>query len=293
MSDAVGPPADLRRRLAEQSAHALRCGALRPLATEARVLPAEGIAFLVRQVSSLVAKDLARRVDGRPDPAGGDPFLPYDPDLFVADLSATHVALLNKFPALPEHALIVTRAFEPQTAPLTAADMGALWACLAQVDGLAFYNGGGPAGASQPHKHLQLVPWPAGQRPGDLPIAPLLAAAPDAGPVAGLPYPHAFARLPRGAASDPARAAAWTLARYLAALGSLGLAGGSLGEAPRPYNLLLTRQWLLVAPRTVERCGPLSINALGLAGWLLVKDDAGMAFVEAIGPAAILRAVTG
>ena len=29
---------------------------------------------------------------------------------------------------------------------------------LAEVEGLAFFNGGTVAGASQPHKHLQVVP---------------------------------------------------------------------------------------------------------------------------------------
>ena len=33
-------------------------------------------------------------------------------------------------------------------------------AILAEFDGLGFYNGGETAGASQPHKHLQIVPLP-------------------------------------------------------------------------------------------------------------------------------------
>ena len=46
------------------------------------------------------------------------------------------------------------------------ADFDALARGLAAIDGLAFYNGGTVAGASQPHKHLQLVPVPLGVGPG-------------------------------------------------------------------------------------------------------------------------------
>ena len=41
-----------------------------------------------------------------------NPFLPYDPDLVVADISDTHVALLNKFNVIDHHLLIVTRCFK-------------------------------------------------------------------------------------------------------------------------------------------------------------------------------------
>jgi hypothetical protein len=38
-----------------------------------------------------------------------------------------HVMLLNKFPLLRQHLLIVTRAFRPQAAPMDADNVGALW----------------------------------------------------------------------------------------------------------------------------------------------------------------------
>ena len=62
--------------------------------------------------------------DGRP-PA--NPFLPYDEALWVAHLSASHALLLNKFNVVAHHLLVVTRAFEPQAAPLSAGDMAATW----------------------------------------------------------------------------------------------------------------------------------------------------------------------
>lgn len=54
-----------------------------------------------------------------------NPFLSYDEALWVAHLSDTHTCLLNKFNVVPHHALVVTREFQRQTDPLTAADFEA------------------------------------------------------------------------------------------------------------------------------------------------------------------------
>lgn len=54
-----------------------------------------------------------------------NPFLPYDEQLWVAHLSATHTLLLNKFNLVAHHTLVVTREFEAQEAPLSAADLAA------------------------------------------------------------------------------------------------------------------------------------------------------------------------
>ena len=67
--------------------------------------------------------------------------------MYVADLSATHVGLLNKFYVVPHHLLIVTRHFESQESSLTPADFQTLWSCLAEYNSLGFYNSGAAAGA--------------------------------------------------------------------------------------------------------------------------------------------------
>jgi sulfate adenylyltransferase (ADP) / ATP adenylyltransferase len=140
---------------------------LHSIETEQEIIEDRGMWFVVRRVSSLARRDLDRRRSKTAATAPVDPFLPYDPDLFVADISDTHVGLLNKFNVVTHHLLIVTRRFEPQEALLDRKDFGALCSCLAQIDGLGFYNGGRIGGASQPHKHLQLIPLPQGM--GDLP----------------------------------------------------------------------------------------------------------------------------
>ena len=58
-----------------------------------------------------------------------------------------------------------------------------------------------------------------------------------------------------------------------------------------PYNLLATRRWLLLVPRSEEYFEGISINALGFAGALLVKDTTQLAVLRSHGPMTALRHV--
>ncbi len=194
-------PGTLLRSLRSATGRALATGALRSIETDRHFIEQGGVRFLVRSVSSLARRDRARIGEAGKSGDGArrrNPFLPYDPDLFVADISPTHLCLLNKFNVMDHHMLIVTREFEDQRAPLTAADFAALWACLTEIDGLGFYNGGTAAGASQPHKHLQIVPLPLASEGPAIPLEPLLDAA-TAGhaiqDLPSLPFANAFVRL--------------------------------------------------------------------------------------------------
>lgn len=243
------------------------------------------MAFTVRILTRLEKKVEATRGQER---TGTNPFLPYDEDLFVADISDTHVCLMNKFNVLDHHLLIVTREFEEQESALTLSDFEALWMCLAELDGLAFYNWGTVAGASQRHKHLQLAPLPLGAGPQLIPIDPLLERALSSrspGAVPELPFAHALARVDESSAREPAQAARTSLARHGEMMRALGCEGN------HPYNLLVTRRWMLMVPRTREHYGGIPVNALGYAGSLLVLDRQQLDLVRRLGPMAILREV--
>ncbi|HWQ38247.1 MAG TPA: DUF4922 domain-containing protein [Burkholderiales bacterium] len=257
----------LQSRIQTVAHRALKKGALEPIKTELEVIPDAGVQFVVRVVSSLRRKDAAARRQV------WDPLGDYDPELFVADISSTHYALLNKFPVMPQHLLIVVRDYEPQDARLTARDFAALARCMEGSASLGFYNAGREAGASQHRKHLQLVPLPlAPQIPQPVPIEALL----DAGP--GLPFRHAFGR--------PEQTDAEALhALYCRLLDSAGVGGTA------PYNLLLTHRWMLVVPRAREHFESISVNALGFAGSLLARDRTELERIRAAGPMNVLRAV--
>ena len=261
-----------------QTARARASGDLQPVATELHELEDRGARFAVRVIAGLDPKRVAAT---SANPTQADPFLPpYRDELFVADISETHAALLNKWSVLDHHLLIVTRAFEEQESALGASDFEALWACMAEFEALGFYNAGQQAGASQPHKHLQLVPLPLGtDRPPAartrLPIESLL----DTGL---LPFAYARASLPdrsRGLGADPGDQLELL---YRQLLEELRLDGGC---GPRgAYNLLLTRDWMLIVPRTCDAWDGIAINALGFAGALLVGDREALEKLSRCGP---------
>ena len=156
-------PGTLWSKTTERTKTARESGALKSIETEYHLIQQHDIPFVVRTLPNIVRKELAQKKQQQQEKQTGtkiNPFLPYEPDLFVGDISATHLCLLNKFNVADNHLLIVTRAFESQTDLLNLADFTALWFCLQEIDGLAFFNGGKVAGASQPHKHLQLIPLP-------------------------------------------------------------------------------------------------------------------------------------
>ena len=109
--------------------NALSTGALLSIPTGYEFIEDCGMRFFVRILSGLRLKDEAKQQQEKASEATGvqaDPFLPYENDLFVADISDTHVAVLNKFNVVEHHLLIITRGFEDQEDLLTLNDFNAL-----------------------------------------------------------------------------------------------------------------------------------------------------------------------
>jgi ATP adenylyltransferase len=68
---------------------------------------------------------------------------------------------------------------------------------------------------------------------------------------------------------------------------------GLSNNAPAsPYNLLATRRWLLLVPRLREFFEGISVNALGFAGSLLVKNAAQLEVLRTRGPMTALQSVS-
>jgi ATP adenylyltransferase len=271
----------LIQAILDTSRRAVATGALQPIETETFLQEDAGVHFILRTVSGLARKEKARAAAPAADPLGD-----FDPELFVADLGSTHYVLLNKFNVVAGHALIVTRRFEPQESLLTLDDFEALDACLRDVDGLAFYNGGQAAGASQARKHLQLVPLPlASESPDAVPIERVLGSD-RAGPA----FAHAYAALPERTSAEGQHA------HYLRLLRQIGVRPDTHAHGGPPagaYNLLVRRRWMLVVPRARACFGTIPVNALGFAGSLFVPSRADLELARAIGPMQVLRGVAG
>lgn len=269
-------PEDLWSQTVRTTRHGLSTGALQPIATECRLMERHGVPFQVRVLGRAHLKERPRREPSRPGPF--NPFENPDPDLVVGDVSPTHVCLLNKFNVVEHHLLIVTRAFEEQESPLTAADFEALALCMEGLDGLAFYNSGETAGASQRHKHLQLTP-PLGPDGLRAPMEKLLSTGQAPG------FAHAVTRLGPWA-SSPVEDGARLLATYQSLKAELGMERES-----RPYNLLATRDWMLLVPRSQAEVQGINVNALGFAGSLFVKTEEQFQQLQELGPMELLGQV--
>ncbi|WNG38884.1 ATP adenylyltransferase [Archangium violaceum] len=281
-------PEDLWPRMVSTTRNALATGALQPIATDCRTLEHQGIPFQVRLLGRAHLKD-DRAKREKPRAAPFNPFENPEPDMVVGDPSPTHVCLLNKFNVVEHHLLIVTRVFEEQESLLTAADFEALALCMSGLDGLAFYNSGEMAGASQRHKHLQLIP-PLGPEGLRAPVEKLLSPPPARGLVTTVPtlgFLHAVTGL--GVWEDsPEKDGARMLEAYQALMAALGM-----GQLPLPpYNLLATRDWMLLVPRACAETHGINVNAMGFAGSLLVKTPEQLQKLQELGPLEILRQVT-
>jgi ATP adenylyltransferase len=278
---------DLKAAIARAEAHALAAGSLLPLVTEQRTIEDAGLVFSVEWLSTLAMKDLAGKVPRAGDRSSTNPFLPFEQDLFVADLSDSHVAILNKFQSFAGHLVMITRTFVEQGAPLTRADLEACALMLAQSPGLVFFNSGSAAGASQRHRHLQFIPDYRSPLASAIqaPRTPWTAAR---SPV--LPFAHRLYGIAAGAFDDLPAATGRLLGAVEDAYATLG---PGEGDDLAAYNLLITRDWLMVVPRRAEMAAGVSLSALGFAGLIGLRSPDQFDAVQAFGPMAMLVEAAG
>jgi sulfate adenylyltransferase (ADP) / ATP adenylyltransferase len=291
-------PGTLWAKTIEQTEFARNCGALKSIETEYHFIEQNNISFVVRTLSNLARKEKARQKQDKQEATLGkviDPFLPYELDLFVGNISPTHLCLLNKFHVVENHLLIVTRAFEEQTDLLNLQDFVALWSCLQEIDGLAFFNGGKRAGASQRHKHLQLVPIPFAPNTINLPIESAIASVTfnnSLGTISSFPFLHAIAFFDLKQTDTAINASYTMLNTYHALLSTVGLnIEQNSQKQPGAYNFLATRNWMLIVPRSQESFKNISINSLGFAGSLFVRDPIALDLLKELTPMTILQNV--
>ncbi|MEB3256132.1 MAG: ATP adenylyltransferase [Synechococcaceae cyanobacterium] len=254
---------------------ARQAGALVPLGTELLRLPGAD-PFVVRRLTSRAPRHL------RPEGPKPNPFLPWDLPLQVALLASGHVLLLNKYPVQPAHLLVISQQWRPQSGWIELADWQAVATVAGDTGGLWFFNSSSTAGASQPHRHLQLLPRRSGE--ASCPLSPALEAQ-----LAGEdPWPWAYRLSPR---LDPG---GWADLPELYArhCRELGLGDQATDAAPRhAYNLLFDDRWFLTVRRVREHCAGFSVNGLGFAGYLLCTDHSDRGWLEQHGPWRLLAEV--
>lgn len=239
---------------------------------------------------------IATNLHKKPIHSGTDenPFLPpFDDGALVTEISETHNLLLNRFNLVPRHVLVTTKEFEDQAEGLTLRDFEATWKVVVEVDGLAFFNSGDVAGASQPHKHVQVIPRMDGEHryPVDDWLAEYSISDLDE-PFFQLPYfdfQHGF----RALNTKEEKSALFVYKLYQIFIKQWPTYPG--------YNLLFTPDWFFFARRSrgfleAQSEGTaavkLSVNGVGYTGSFFVKTKEQLTALEKLGPLEFLKGVS-
>ncbi|KAM0324402.1 hypothetical protein ACHAQA_008184 [Verticillium albo-atrum] len=259
------------------------------------------ICFQLRFSPALANKPTAPRP--KADASDKKPFDPFEnPEkgpLYIEEIAPAHNLVLNKFAIVPEHFILATKDFKAQTHLLEADDLAATYVCIEAyrqhgldtgVDGelFAFFNSGPHSGASQPHRHVQLLPV-AQMRAGlDEPGAWNVLA--DRLGKGGTPFVTFSSTIGPETSTEELHDLYLTL--YRRAVAAVKVHAGESGEtntsgsdkdAEISYNMALTKTQLVICPRlsdgvtTVSGDGQtevtLSLNGTVLAGTALVKNE--------------------
>lgn len=209
-----------------------------------------------------------------------DPFMyPFEPGIFICDLGENYRLLFNKYYICKGHTLIVTKKFEEQNKQLVLSDFEVMREVTQDLRALAFYNSGPESGYSQPHKHIQVLPFES------LPINLWREVEEnrEEGPftLSNFSFRHFFYRFTPGISAT---------AQYQAYCQLLKL----LGVTPEQhsYNLILNSRWMLMVLRDKAYAfNRISINALGFLGLIFVKSKEDLELVQKAGPLAIIKDV--
>jgi len=273
----------LHRLALERSEQAIASGALLPLSTEVeRCQGPDDTYFELRHLIGGVPRHLHA---AGPKP---NPFRPWDPRLAVAPIADSHMLILNKYPVQLGHMLLITRSWQPQVGWLTADDWSAVHRVNQDTTGLWFFNSGPRAGASQPHRHLQLLPREggAGLCPRQTWFERQLALGSSTPTQDVLEQNVAVAALTSDMTADRLQST------YLALCDRRGLGSPDLDVRPRhPYNLLFCNSWMALISRACDGVHGFSINALGFAGYLLSTAGSDQDWLKQQGPEQLLRGV--
>ncbi|KAL7911317.1 ATP adenylyltransferase domain-containing protein [Trichoderma velutinum] len=313
MSRLKAPP-NLHELVKATFSKALSTNELHYFPTQVTILQVNSIPFQLRFSPSLANKPKG------PPPDPSQPRKPFDPfanppaSLFITDLGPSHFLVLNKFAVVPEHFILATKEYKLQTHVLEESDLEATLACIdayeqakqdgassnsnsqekeSQDDGLfAFFNGGQHSGASQPHRHIQLLPvsrmkdgldadssWDVlAQQTDKLEKTPFVAFSEAINTETSPASLHAaYLRLYKKACQ--------AVAQHAGATGSTSDEIPTTGETKISYNMAMTKDTIVISPRlsegseiksseTSSPIGSLALNGTLLAGTALVKSEA-------------------
>jgi len=307
--------------------------ALQPLATIWEIVRDGHIDFIISEIKPEALKHkkasqaLASSSPPSSLPSSSSSSSPKDPFgagqrealLTVCDVGEGHILMLNKYPTMTDHLILVTKEWQPQQGLLRAEDLYAWHRLIHDVPAVGIFNSGPEAGASQGHRHLQAIPLDIlrSYRPSLLPsphpshivpinalIEPHLASLPPSSSTSSfhvptLPFRHRLFLLPP---SPTPHELEGLYHRLLKRIGVLAQGGGQEGgreggrglgdeDVQKAYNLVMTEKWLMAVPRSEGRYVGVDVNGMGFLGCLLSKDKETTGVIKRVRPFNVLKGV--
>ncbi|KAI5360339.1 putative Ap4A phosphorylase 1/2, ATP adenylyltransferase, HIT-like superfamily [Septoria linicola] len=235
----------------------LRRGELLWSENTARRIYGDPFDFEFRVADSLQSKPIDTEQKKPTDNA----FLESDGDWTLGNIGKDHKLILNKFCVVRPQFVLPTLEYQPQSDPLDVADFQAAWDVLIQLpeNYMIIFNCGVEAGSSVGHKHLQIIPQPRSNSRNF--FVQLREDENEGGTdtVPGAPFKHAAYPLGKVIHGERLEEVYGNLRKMLRM------------EKDQAHNVLLTRQHLLVIPRTkawieMDGCTVIAGNAAGMIG---------------------------
>lgn len=248
------------------------------------------------QITELTA--LTHRPDNMSGKPSGNPFENPEPELTVRSTFGEEDEfriVLNKFPVIPHHFLLVTKTYESQNSPLTPTQLYDTIRILRELGKesekrwFAFYNCGAESGASQPHKHIQFLTLPDNFTPyPERLVSNATAFVPDINkePIQdkNLPFSHFVAKFPPIDSLDKETASMY----FSSLLQSVLNVQRHNSSSHISYNVILTTSYIMLVPRSHAKYESLGVNSCGVLGLFLCKNSELVQLVEDVTPESIL-----
>jgi len=212
-----------------------------------------------------------------------NPFKPWDKLLEIDTIGKDHQLILNKYPVQLGHILLITNEWKEQNGWINIKDWEAIKEVNKDTTGLWFFNSSPLAGASQPHRHFQLLR----RDPSEL-------SCPREKWILG--FNDLNYKNQKFSKNIILKKFSKTLNEenideiYKGISYKLGLGEPELDKKPRyPYNLIFTNDWMLLIKRKTDNLYGISVNALGFAGYILITEKSNIEYLKKIGPEKLLE----
>ncbi len=212
-----------------------------------------------------------------------NPFCPWEKILEIDKIGDNHQLILNKYPVQKGHILLITNNWKPQNGWLDNNDWKAIQQVNKDTSGLWFFNSSPIAGASQPHRHFQLLRRSKEEItcPREKWFLEMKLSKDFNGKLRRNIIVSKFNFLENSIS---------LYELYLELCNKLGLGNPISNRKPKyPYNLLITNKWIAIIKRKYDHIHGFSINGLGFAGYLLVTEKSNIYYLKKFGPEKLLE----